>query len=137
MKLKLRYKSLTSSLKKATLKLKEKLDLYPKQTSSTIQTYNEITAACRQETKITSINSINCTDIFFAISKNIQNRNNIAVRWFYFAIDISRAIKNTITILTIKVFPKQITFEDFISYKKITNSIIRNTSRESLQKIGQ
>ena len=93
MKLKTRYKSFVSSLKKVILKLKEKAVLCIKQSKPVTQIDNEFIDNPVKETQVYPIISLNCIDLISVINENIQRKKNTITKLFYSAITINKSVK--------------------------------------------
>ncbi|MFA8300252.1 MAG: hypothetical protein ACEPOV_08835 [Hyphomicrobiales bacterium] len=92
MKLKTKYKSFVSSVKKAILKLKEKAVLCTKQSNITTQSYDEITNIFTKETSTDLNISLNYLDLILTINRSIQQRKNIVAKSFYSVVSIYKYI---------------------------------------------
>ncbi|MFA8299111.1 MAG: hypothetical protein ACEPOV_03015 [Hyphomicrobiales bacterium] len=115
MKLKLRHKSFISSLKKLVLRIKEKAVLCVKQSSSTTQTYNELTVECTQETKATCASFSNFIDAMISISaKHIQKKRNVTTKCI-----IRRTIENKTIVFNFKAHLKHKIIGHPIYYEKL------------------
>ncbi|MFA8299602.1 MAG: hypothetical protein ACEPOV_05530 [Hyphomicrobiales bacterium] len=120
MEIKLRQKTFISFLKKFILKLKDKLALYPKQTSSTIQTNNAIIAGYVRETITELASSSDYIGTFILMSsENIQKKRNIIiVKWNGYINTIRRFIKSKTLAFNHKVHSKYNALKYFAYHRK-------------------
>ncbi|MFA8299789.1 MAG: hypothetical protein ACEPOV_06485 [Hyphomicrobiales bacterium] len=114
MKIKLRHKTLLSSLKKSILKLKDKLALYAKQSLFTFKASNKTTDDY-------NTSSLSIIVVLLSItSKDIQKENHTATRTFKHTDIINSSIKTKAIDFDIKFLSKKSILQHFIYYNKLS-----------------
>ena len=93
MKLKTRYKSFVSSLKKVILKLKEKVVLCAKQSKPVTQIDNEFIDISVKEAQVYPTISLDCIGLVSIINGNIQKKKNTVVKRLRSTATIDKATK--------------------------------------------
>ncbi|MFA8299622.1 MAG: hypothetical protein ACEPOV_05630 [Hyphomicrobiales bacterium] len=119
MKLKLRYKSLVSSLKKAILKLKGKAVLCTKQSKPTNLTLNILTDKPTRDNEIDLTLSSSSIDIFFLIfgERTLMKRNVITKRAYSTGV-INRIIKSAVAVFSFQALLRHNTLKYLIYHRK-------------------
>ncbi|MFA8300098.1 MAG: hypothetical protein ACEPOV_08050 [Hyphomicrobiales bacterium] len=105
--MKLRQKSILSSIKKVILKFKDKAALCLKRSSLIAPIYTEVTDKSTENTEISFTPLLNSIDIIFSASNgSIQKEKELAIKCVYSTDTINGVAENVITILSFQALTK-------------------------------